>query len=38
MEVVKSRTADDSPLGEWLAAIAILGSWSTLLLVLLLSR
>ncbi len=38
MEVAKTRTAEDSPLGEWLAGIAVLASWSTLLLVLLLSR
>jgi len=38
MEVAKTRTAEDSPLGEWLAAIMVLGSWSTLLLVLLQSR
>jgi len=38
MEVAKPRTAEDSPLGEWLAAIMILVSWSTLLVVLLLQR
>ncbi len=38
MQIANARTADDSPLGEWLAAIAVLTSGSTLLLVLLLSR
>lgn len=33
MEVAKTRTAEDSPLGEWLAAIVILASWGTLVLV-----
>jgi hypothetical protein len=35
MDVPEAKTIEDSPIGEWLASLAIVASWGTLVVVLL---